>query len=97
MYYTSNERDYSSLSIDVSYFENTYGGRKWYLKRYFFNFYFWLFVSQPILYLRVSNFGCMYLVSMSRELCLRFLFQVLVFILCQETGNFMIIYLNIFF
>ena len=36
MYYTSNERDYSSLSIDLSNFENTYGGGKWYLKRYYF-------------------------------------------------------------
>ena len=35
MYYTSNERDYFSLSIDVSNFENKYGGRKWYLKRSF--------------------------------------------------------------
>ena len=55
----------------------------------FFNFY----LSQPILYLMVSHFGCMYLTFMSRELCLRFLF----FVLCQKTGNFMIIYLNIFF
>ena len=35
MYYTSNERVYFSLSIDVSNFENKYGGRKWYLKRSF--------------------------------------------------------------
>ena len=33
MYYPSNERDFSSLSIDVSNFENTFGGRNWYLKR----------------------------------------------------------------
>ena len=33
MYCTSNERDYYALSIDVSNFENIYGGRKWYLKR----------------------------------------------------------------
>ena len=32
MFYTSNERDYSSLSIDASNFENANGGRKWYLK-----------------------------------------------------------------
>ena len=31
MYYTSNERDYSTLSIDEFNFENTYGGRKLYL------------------------------------------------------------------
>ena len=31
MYYTSNDRDYSALSIDVSNFENIDGGRKWYL------------------------------------------------------------------
>ena len=40
MYYTSNERDYSSLSIDITNFENTYGGRKWYLKTYFFKLLF---------------------------------------------------------
>ena len=33
MYCTSNERDYYALSIDVSNFENIYGGKKWYLKR----------------------------------------------------------------
>ena len=36
MYHTSNERDYFSLSIDVSNIENEYGSRKWYLKRTFF-------------------------------------------------------------
>ena len=40
MYYTSNERDYSALSIDVSNFENIYGGRKRHLKRCFFTFIF---------------------------------------------------------
>ena len=40
MYYTSHETEYSSLSFDVSYFENTYGGRKWYLKRCFFKLLF---------------------------------------------------------
>ena len=35
MYYTSNERVYCSLSIDVYNFENKYGGTKWYLKRSF--------------------------------------------------------------
>ena len=40
MYYISNERDYYALSINVSSFENIYGGRKWFLKRYFFYFYF---------------------------------------------------------
>ena len=39
MYYTSNERDYSSLSIGGYNFENTYVGRKWYLKRYLPNIY----------------------------------------------------------
>ena len=34
MYYPSNGRDYSSLSIGVSDFENTYGGRKWYLNKF---------------------------------------------------------------
>ena len=33
MHYTSNERACFSLFIDVSNFENEYGGRKWYLKR----------------------------------------------------------------
>ena len=87
MYYTSNERDYYALSIDVSNFENIYGGWKWYLKRNFFYFYFWSFISQPILYLMVSNFGRMYLIFMSGERCLRFFFHVLVFILCQKRAT----------
>ena len=33
---------------------------------------------------------------MSRELCLRFYFNILVFILCQKRGNFLFIFLNIF-
>ena len=33
---------------------------------------------------------------MSRELCLRILFKVLVFILCEKTGNFLIFFSNIF-
>ena len=33
---------------------------------------------------------------MLRELCLRFFFHSLVFILCQKTGNFLFIFLNIF-
>ena len=73
MYYTSNERDYSALSIDITNFENTYGGRKWYLKTCFFLLLF-LIVDISILYLMVSNFGYMYLIFMSKELCLRFLF-----------------------
>ena len=34
--------------------------------------------------------------SMSRELCLRFLLFVLVFILCKKTGNILFIFKNIF-
>ena len=33
---------------------------------------------------------------MSRELCLRFFVYILVFILCQKTGNFVFIFWNIF-
>ena len=33
---------------------------------------------------------------MQRELCLRFFFYILVFILCQKTGNFLFIFWNIF-
>ena len=33
---------------------------------------------------------------MLRELCLRFFLLVLVFILCKKTGNFLVIFLNIF-
>ena len=33
---------------------------------------------------------------MVRELCLRFLLFVLVFILCKKKGNFLVIFLNIF-
>ena len=33
---------------------------------------------------------------MLRELCLRFFLLVLVFILCEKTGNFLVIILNIF-
>ena len=33
---------------------------------------------------------------MLRELCLRFVLLVLVFILCKKTGNFLVIFLNIF-
>ena len=33
---------------------------------------------------------------MSRELCLRFFVYILVFILCQKTGNFLFIFWNIF-
>ena len=33
---------------------------------------------------------------MLRELCLRFFIFVLVFILCKKTGNFFVIFLNIF-
>ena len=33
---------------------------------------------------------------MLRELCLRFLIFVLLFILCKKTGNFFVIFLNIF-
>ena len=40
MYCTSNERDYSSLFIDVCNFENTNGGKEWYLKRYYIYFQF---------------------------------------------------------
>ena len=34
---------------------------------------------------------------MSRELCLRFFVYILVFILCQKTGNFFYIFFVIFF
>ena len=33
---------------------------------------------------------------MVRELCLRFVLFILVFILCKKTGNFLVIFLNIF-
>ena len=33
----------------------------------------------------------------SRELCLRILIYVLVFVLCKKTANFLIIFLNIIF
>ena len=33
---------------------------------------------------------------MSRELCLRFFVYILVFILCQKTGNYLFIFGNIF-
>ena len=33
---------------------------------------------------------------MLRELCLRFLISVLVFILCEKTGNFFVIFWNFF-
>ena len=94
MYYTSNERDYFSLSIDVSNFENKYGGRKWYLKRYFFYFLFLIVnISTNIV---LDGLKYMYLRSMSRELCLRFSIDVLVFVLCKKkTGKLFIIDLNI--
>ena len=34
---------------------------------------------------------------MSEELCLRFLFYIFVFILCQKTGNFLFIFWNILY
>ena len=40
MYYTSNERDYFSLSTHVFHFENECENGKWYLKNLFFYFYF---------------------------------------------------------
>ena len=38
----------------------------------------------------------MYLTFMSRELCLRFLMYVLVFVVCQKMGNFLFIFLIFF-
>ena len=38
MHYISNERDYFSMSIDLSNFENKNRSRKCYLKRSFFTF-----------------------------------------------------------
>ena len=40
MHYTSNERDYFSLSIHVFYLKNKCENRKWYQETLFFYFYF---------------------------------------------------------
>ena len=40
MFYTSNERDYCSLSVDIFDSENKYKSKKICKERYFFYFYF---------------------------------------------------------
>ena len=40
IYYTSNERDYFSISADISNSENKYRSKKIYTEMYFFYFYF---------------------------------------------------------
>ena len=53
-------------------------------------------ISHQIMSLTVWNFACMWVTFMSRELCLRLFFYVLLFILCKKTGNFLHNLLNIF-
>ena len=40
MYYTSNERDYFSLSADIFNYENKHKCKREYTEMYFFDFYF---------------------------------------------------------
>ena len=97
MHYTSNERDWFSLSIHVFYFENKCGNRKWYLETLFFYFYFSNFHISTNDALDDLRFN-MDVAFTSRELCLRFLFRGLVLILCKKkTGKFLSIFVNIFF
>ena len=97
MHYTSNERDYSSLSIDVSNFENIYGGSKWYLKRKFVLLLFLIvhistnFVLDGLkFWMHVPNIHVEGTVSQIFVLGLSFHFM-------SKMGNFMIIHLNMFF
>ena len=85
------------LYIDVSNFENIYGGRKWYLKRYFFLLLFMIvhistnFVLDGLkLWMHVPNIHVEGTLSQIFVLDLSFCFM-------SKKGNFMIIYLNIFF
>ena len=58
MFYTSNERDYCSLSVDIFDSENKHKSKKICKERYFFTFIFQSSISHQIMFLEVYNFVC---------------------------------------
>ena len=97
MHYTSNERYYFYFSIHVFYFENKCENRKRYLKTLFFHFYFSIVhISTNYAFDGLRIF--MHVTNIHVEGTVSQIFVLgLVLILCQKTGNFLYIFVNIFF
>ena len=96
MYYTSNGRNYFSLSADIFNSENKHKCKSKYAKMYLFDTYFSIFhissdnVLASLKFCRhVGNIGVEGTVS-------QIIFLNPTFNLCQKTGNFLYIFLNIF-
>ena len=66
-------------------------------KRKMLAFIFQSSISHSILHLEMTKFLLVWMTCTSRELCLRILIYVLVFVLCQKTGNYSIILCIFFF